>query len=99
MRIEPTVLLTIAGMALITFAIRMSGFWLMGRVTLSKRIEKWLYYIPGSILVAIIAPDIFSGGIAAIVAALLTVLVAFRTHSLPLAIVTGVGTILIIRSI
>lgn len=99
MRIEPTVLLTIAGMALVTYAIRMSGFWLMGRVTLSKRVEKWLYYVPGSILIAIIAPDVFSDGFASIIATLLTVLVTIRTRSLPLAILTGVVAILIMRSI
>lgn len=99
MKLEPTVLITIAGMALVTYAIRISGFWLMGHVTLSKRVETWLNYIPGSILIAIIAPDVFSGGLASIVATLVSILVAARTHSLLLAIIIGVGTILIMRSI
>ncbi len=97
MRIELEALLAILGMAALTYATRVGGLWLMGRVTLSKRLETWLQYIPGSVLVAIVAPGVFSGGPLALIAALVTILVAARTSSLPLAMVTGVGALLLLR--
>jgi len=97
MRIELEALLAIFGMAVVTYATRAGGLWLMGRVTLSKRVETWLQYIPGSVLVAIVAPGIFSGGPLALIAAIVTVLVAARTGSLPLAMLIGVSALLLLR--
>jgi len=54
MRIE--VAATILGMALITYATRAGGLWLMGRVQPTPRLERWLRSLPGAILVALVAP-------------------------------------------
>ena len=56
MQNEALTRITILGMALVTYATRAGGFWLMGLVTPSPRIEAWLKQIPGAVLVAIIAP-------------------------------------------
>ncbi len=57
-------LITILGMALVTYATRAGGFWLMGLVTPSPRIEAWLRQIPGAVLVAIIAPTVLASSLA-----------------------------------
>ena len=98
MQINPEILLTILGMALVTYATRISGFWLMGRVTISKRVEAWLSFIPGAVLVSIIAPGILTGGPAEWIAAIGTTLVAVRTGQLIPAMVVGVVLVVILRT-
>jgi uncharacterized membrane protein len=98
MRIEPEVLFTILGMALVTYATRVGGLWLVSRVSLSRRMEAWLSYIPGAVLVALVAPEIVKGGPAEAAAALGTALVAARTGKLVVAMVVGVGLVWVLRT-
>jgi len=99
MQNEPLALLTILGMALVTYATRAGGFWLMGLVTPSPRVEAWLKQIPGAVLVAIIAPTVLASSIAETLAAVTTVLVAFRTKNVLVAMLVGVATVAILRLI
>ena len=94
---ETLTLLTILGMALVTYATRAGGFWLMGLVTLSPRIETWLRQIPGAVLVAIIAPTVLASSLAETLAALATVLVAIRTKNVLIAMVVGVAMVWVLR--
>ncbi len=86
-------LVAIMGMALVTYLTRISGLWLMSRVTLSQRLEAWLGYIPGTVIVSLVAPTIFGTGFAEIGASLATVLVAIRTRNILLSMVVGVGVV------
>jgi uncharacterized membrane protein len=97
--LDPMTLLTIVLMALVTYATRAGGLWLASRLALSERAEAWLDYIPGAILVSIVAPVVLAGGIAEALAALAVILVASRTGSLPIAMVTGVLAILLLRTL
>jgi branched chain amino acid efflux pump len=97
MQSETLTLITILGMALVTYATRAGGFWLMGLVTPSPRIEAWLRQIPGAVLVAIIAPTVLASSLAETLAALATVLVANRTKNVLIAMLTGVATVAILR--
>ena len=86
-------LLTILGMALVTYVTRMSGLWLMSHVTLSTPMKAWLGYLPGTVIVAIIAPTVFSTGFAEAGAALATVLVMARTRNVLLTMIVGVSVV------
>jgi uncharacterized membrane protein len=97
--LDPLTLLTIVLMALATYATRAGGLWLASRLALSERAEAWLDYIPGAILVSIVAPVVLAGGIAEALAALAVILVAWRTGSLPIAMVTGVCAVLLLRAL
>jgi uncharacterized membrane protein len=97
MQIETLTLITILGMALVTYATRAGGFWLMGLVTPSPRIEAWLRQIPGAVLVAIVAPTVLASSLAETLAALATVLVAIRTKNVLAAMVTGVAAVFLLR--
>ena len=99
MALDTLTLLTIVLMALATYATRAGGLWLASRLALSERAEAWLDYIPGAILVSIVAPVVLAGGIAEALAALAVILVASRTGSLPIAMVTGVLAILLLRTL
>ena len=96
---ETLTLITILGMALATYATRAGGFWLMGLVTPSPRIEAWLKQIPGAVLVAIIAPTVLASSLAETLAALATVLVAIRTKNVLIAMVVGVAAVWLLRLI
>lgn len=92
-------LLTIAGMAVVTYASRIGGLWLMSRVRPSPRVQRWLRSIPGAVLVAIVAPAVVAGGLADALGALATVTVAARTKNVLLAMIAGVGVVFLMRSL
>ena len=99
MSLDPQALLTIALMALATYATRAGGLWLASRLALSGRMEAWLGYIPGAILVSLVAPTVLTGGLAETLAAVAVILIALRTGSLPVAMVAGVGAVLVLRAL
>lgn len=94
---DPMATLTIVLMALATYATRAGGLWLASRLKMSERVEAWLNHIPGAILVSIVAPTVLAGGIADALAAVTVLIVAVRTGSLPVAMVTGVGAVVLLR--
>ena len=89
--------MVIAAMAVVTYAIRAGGFWLMGYVPLTRRVRSILNALPGSVIAAIIVPLAVRGGTAAtaaVVAAL--VVMALRRNDL-LAVVCGIGAAVVVR--
>ncbi len=97
--IEPITLIAILLMALVTYATRAGGLWVASRFELSGRAGAWLEGIPGAILISLVAPTVLTGGPAEALAALAVVLVTLRTGSLPAAMLTGVGVVLILRNL
>ena len=89
--------LTILGMALVTYATRAGGVWVISRITISPRISTWLRQVPGAVLVAIVAPLTLDGGVPSTLAALVTICVAVRTKNLLLSIVAGVVVVYMLR--
>ena len=72
MQIDLVALLTIMGMGAVTYATRIGGFWLLGRVTPTKRVEAWMRAIPGAVLVSLIAPALLGSGAVGFVAGAVT---------------------------
>ena len=99
MGLDRITLLAIVLMALATYATRAGGLWLASRFDLSERAGAWLEQIPGAILVSLVAPTVLMGGPAEALAAVAVVLVALKTGSLPAAMVTGVGAVLVLRAL
>ena len=99
MSLDPQALLTIVLMAIATYATRSGGLWLASRLALSERMEAWLGYIPGAILVSLVAPTVLTGGLVETLAAVAVILVTLRTGSLPVAMVAGVGAVLVLRAV
>lgn len=91
-------LLTILGMAFATYATRAGGLWLMTRFTPSPRVEAALQALPGTLLVALIAPLALTRGPVETVASLLVVLAMARTGNLVFAIIVGVGAVALLRA-
>jgi uncharacterized membrane protein len=89
-------LLTIAGMAMVTYGTRAGGMWLMRFTSPSARTERWLQHIPGSVLAAIIAPAAIAHGVAGVVAVLVAGGVSRRSGNLLLAMASGVITVYLV---
>jgi uncharacterized membrane protein len=86
-------MLTIVAMALVTYATRVSGLWLMTHVKPSPWVERWLRHIPGAVLISIVAPIVAASGPAELLAVLATVVVGVRTGNVLLTMLTGVGVV------
>jgi uncharacterized membrane protein len=98
MGVEPKVLVAILLMAIVVYAARAGGLWLASRVEISGRVEAWLDYLPGAILVSIVAPTVLTSGPAEALAALAVVLVALRSGGLLLATATGVVVVVALQA-
>ena len=89
--------LTLVGMGLITYAIRLSIIMLLGRVEIPPRVQRALRLVPPAVLSAIIFPELLrpggtfdlSAGNARLLAGVIAGLVAWRTRSALLTIAVG----------
>ncbi|MCA8907897.1 MAG: AzlD domain-containing protein [Rhodospirillaceae bacterium] len=90
-------LLVILAMALVTYATRVAGVVLVRFIPVRGRVAAALEAIPGSVLIALIAPMVLATGIAETAAAVLTLAVAFRGPPI-LAILTGVIAVVALRA-
>ncbi len=90
---------TIFGMAVVTYLTRMIGFYLSDRISaLPPVFEQALKYLPGTIIVSIIAPQILDNGTPGFIAAIICAVAAVRLKSLIGVMLTGVITISILRN-
>lgn len=93
MLLDPPVLAAILAMALATYATRFLGFWLVRHRSVGGRLAGALEAVPGAVLTALIAPMAFATGPAESIAALLTVLIAWR---LPLIVAVAGGCLAVV---
>jgi len=93
MSVDPINLLAFLGMAIATYATRIGGLALAGRLSLSPRAQAAFDAIPPAVLVAVIAPSALATGWAETAAAAVTVLAATR---LPLLAVVAVGVVAVV---
>jgi uncharacterized membrane protein len=78
----------LAVMTLVVYTSRAGGFWLIGRVTIGKRLQRILEALPGAVITATVAPILLTGGISAwlaVVAAAGTMIVARNDFAAVLA--------------
>lgn len=94
---RPEVLAAILAMALVTYATRAGGYWLMGAVSPSPRVVTALRAAPGALLVAMIAPKALAGGPAEIVSVAITALAMALSRNELVAIAAGVAAIAALR--
>lgn len=99
MTIHPSAMFAIALMAVVTYACRAGGYWLMGRVTISPRVELGLTYLPGAVLVSLIAPAMAEEGVPGVCAVAVTAIAMRKTNNLLIAMVAGIGTVWLVRQI
>ena len=95
--------LTIVGMGLVTYAIRLSVIALLGRVELSPTFQRALRFVPPAVLSAIIFPEILRPGgtfyFSPANPRLIAGLVAWRTKNVLLTIAAGMVALWILQAI
>lgn len=86
-------------MGIVTYALRAGGYWLMGRVTISPRMEAALGYLPGAVITALVVPSAIEAGLPGIAGVGAIALVMWKRPNLLLALVAGMGTVVLLRTI
>lgn len=94
---SPNALIAIAGMALVTFAIKAGGLLLANRLPRHGFAAAWLRHMPGAVLAALVAPALVTGSAAEIIAAAATALVYTITRNLLAAMAIGVLSVYLAR--
>lgn len=97
MAVESTFLLALVGMALASFACRISGFLLMGYVRITPRVEAALKAIPLSVMVGIVTPAATAGKLPELLALLAVGLVMKLVRNDLAAAVAGAATVAVAR--
>jgi uncharacterized membrane protein len=99
MSVHPSALLAIVLMAIVTYAMRAGGYWIMGRVTLSPRVTAMLAYLPGAVLTSLVVPAVLEEGVPGVIALIATAVVMRWRGNLLFAMLAGVVTIWLTRMV
>jgi branched-subunit amino acid transport protein len=103
-----TLWLTIAGMGIITFLLRLSFIALMGRIRLPASVRRGLDFVPSAVFSALILPDLVQYSVieplplqmhARLIAGGVAVLVAWRTRNVVLTIGAGLVALFILQTV
>ena len=88
----------VLAMALAAYATRIGGYWLIGRIPLSRRLLRMLDALPGAVIAAIMLPTLIKGGPSAVlaVAAAMTTMVLVRNDFA--AVLAGVAMAALVRA-
>jgi branched-subunit amino acid transport protein len=91
------IMIVVAAMALITLALRTTGFWMMRYVPMTPAIQRMLDALPGSIIAAAVLPVVVQGGRVAWFAVLSAMLAMWLTRSDFVAVIVGMGVAALVR--
>ena len=104
---QQAIFLTILGMAMVTAGPRILPVWLLAERDLPPVIERWLKYVPVTVLAALLLPSLlmpagaieFSFSNLYLWAAIPTLLVALKTRSLFGSVISGILLVALARLI
>jgi uncharacterized membrane protein len=99
MKIDTISLLAILAMALVTYATRAAGPWLVARLPPSPRLQSGLRHLPGAILAALVAPAALAAGPPGIAAGLVVMLLVAHTGRVLPAVLLGVALVVAARAL
>ena len=89
--------LAIFGMAVVTYATRLSGLLLLGGVKINGRMKAALDAVPVSVMMAVITPMILMTGKAESISALIVAVCAYFRAPLVVNILVGMGAVVALR--
>jgi uncharacterized membrane protein len=85
--------------ALVTYLLRVGGYWLMARMPMTARVRRGLDALPASIFVATVVPIALKAGIAGAAALCVTAVVMFVTRREIAALAAGFLTAAVLRGV
>ena len=92
-------LAAIVAMSAATYATRADGFWLMSHVTLSRKLERFLRYSAGGVLIAIVVQAAMKGDVATWAGLAVTVVAMIALRRSMLSICLGTAVAIAIRAL
>jgi uncharacterized membrane protein len=87
----------LAAMTLVVYLTRVGGFWLIGRVTIGRRLHRILEAMPGAVIAATVAPILLHGGMSALLAVIAAALAMLAVRNDFAAVVAGVAVAALTR--
>ncbi|MFN3889134.1 MAG: AzlD family protein [Beijerinckiaceae bacterium] len=96
--LELTSYTAIIAMACVTLFLRMTGYWIVGRVPLTPRFQRALEALPLALFAATIVPLAIKGGPAGWIATPVVAAAMFLTRNELLALALGVAAATLMRS-
>ena len=90
-------LVTILGMAAVTYAIRAGGLLLADRLPRTGFVAAWMRHLPGAVLAALVAPAVAGCGIAEAIGAAATLGIYLLSRNLLAAMIGGVLSVFLMR--
>ncbi len=97
MSIEVSATIALAVIALVTYFTRIGGLVIMSRMSITKRVNRSLEALAGSVLVAIVVPATVEGDLAAKAAVVAAIVIMLLTRNAVMAMGTGLVAAIIIR--
>jgi uncharacterized membrane protein len=94
-----TPFVAIVAMALATYLTRVSGFWLMAHVPMTRRVRHTLEALPGAIVAATVLPLVARGGLAAVLAIIAVVVAMMLRRNEFLAVFVGIAVAAGVRAL
>jgi uncharacterized membrane protein len=88
---------TVLMMACVVYVCRCGGYWLAGRVTFSDRLRNWLGYLPGCIMISIVAPLLRTASMLEWLGAVVTIGVMLKIDNLLIAMSSGMAIVALFR--
>jgi len=99
MTLHLSTLLAIIGMALATYATRVTGLFLMRHVNVKGRTKAAFDALPPAILMAVIAPTILATGVAETIAAAITAASAMLRLPMIVTVLIGMVSVVLLRTV
>ena len=96
--INLTTALAIAGAALVTYSLRFGGLILADKFPKTGKFKQFMEALPGTILVALVVPEVLSVGFWGCVAAFSTALCVWKTKNVFLAMLVGMAIVAVSRN-
>lgn len=90
-------IIAIGGSAFVTYSLRLGGLLLSEKLPRSRKWNKVMATLPGTILVSLIAPDVVSAGFWGAVAAFSTAFCVWKTKNVFVAMLVGVTIVAVTR--
>ncbi len=97
--IDPRVFITIICAALVTYGLRLGGLLLSERLPSTGRFKVFMDALPGTLLLALIAPGILAAGLWGTIAALCTAAITHKTGNVFLSMIVGVAIVAVSRQV
>ncbi|WP_312911341.1 AzlD family protein [Natronosalvus caseinilyticus] len=97
--LDPFVVAVVLAMAVLTYLTKVGGLWVLSRLEVSDRLEAGLSVLPGAIVIAILGPELASGGPVEWAAGAVVLAIAWRTENILLALCGGVLAVVAFRGL